>query len=171
MSDGRFLVEFYVCHPKDNSYNAANQRYWLEYHKRTSRYQLHQNYYLIKPTPNCATHIERLNVIPFRQWVTIHDPETYILGPFDFATIHGRKTKDRIDPKHWKQLIAHQSKFSNEIPSLKFTPHFSYHVNTPPYQTFHCDNVIKRIRAITELSYFLEEDHESLHFAMHASAL
>jgi hypothetical protein len=27
--DGRFLFEFYICHPADWQYNAINQRYWL----------------------------------------------------------------------------------------------------------------------------------------------
>ena len=29
-SDGRFLFEFYICHPSDWRYNAVNQRYWIQ---------------------------------------------------------------------------------------------------------------------------------------------
>ena len=32
MQDGKFLVEFYICHPDDKAFNGTNQRYWLEYH-------------------------------------------------------------------------------------------------------------------------------------------
>ena len=32
--DGRFLFEFYICHPADWRYNAVNQRYWLQFHGR-----------------------------------------------------------------------------------------------------------------------------------------
>ena len=32
MQDGRFLFEFYICHPDDWRYNSINQRYWLQYH-------------------------------------------------------------------------------------------------------------------------------------------
>jgi hypothetical protein len=32
LQDGRFLVEFYICHPADSQYNAVNQRFWLQYH-------------------------------------------------------------------------------------------------------------------------------------------
>jgi hypothetical protein len=30
--DGRFLIEFYICHPADWCYSAVNQRYWIQYH-------------------------------------------------------------------------------------------------------------------------------------------
>ena len=30
--DGRFLFEFYICHPADWRDNAVNQRYWLQLH-------------------------------------------------------------------------------------------------------------------------------------------
>ena len=32
LQDGKFLVEFYMCHPSDKFFDAPNQRYWLEYH-------------------------------------------------------------------------------------------------------------------------------------------
>jgi hypothetical protein len=33
--DGRFLFEFYICHPADWWYNAVNQHYWLQFHSRS----------------------------------------------------------------------------------------------------------------------------------------
>ena len=30
--DGRFLFEFYICHPTDWRYNAVNQHYWIQFH-------------------------------------------------------------------------------------------------------------------------------------------
>ena len=30
--DGRFLFNFYICHPADWRYNAVNQRYWIQFH-------------------------------------------------------------------------------------------------------------------------------------------
>jgi hypothetical protein len=32
LQDGRFLVEFYICHPSNSWYNAINQQFWLQYH-------------------------------------------------------------------------------------------------------------------------------------------
>jgi hypothetical protein len=32
LQDGRFLLEFFICHPSDSRVNAVNQRYWLQYH-------------------------------------------------------------------------------------------------------------------------------------------
>ena len=34
LSDGKFLVDFYILHPDDSNFNAPNQHYWLEYHPR-----------------------------------------------------------------------------------------------------------------------------------------
>ena len=28
LCDGRFLVDFYILHPEDKSFNAPDQRYW-----------------------------------------------------------------------------------------------------------------------------------------------
>ena len=32
LQDGKFLVDFYICHPTDRFFNAVNQCYWLENH-------------------------------------------------------------------------------------------------------------------------------------------
>ncbi len=31
LQDGRFLVEFHICHPSNSCYNAVNQRFWLQF--------------------------------------------------------------------------------------------------------------------------------------------
>ena len=32
LQDGRFLLNFFICHPSDSHLNAINQYYWLQYH-------------------------------------------------------------------------------------------------------------------------------------------
>ena len=32
LQDGRFFLNFFICHPSDSRVNAINQRYWLQYH-------------------------------------------------------------------------------------------------------------------------------------------
>ncbi len=32
LQDGRFLLNFFICHPSNLRINAINQRYWLQYH-------------------------------------------------------------------------------------------------------------------------------------------
>ncbi len=46
--DGRFLFEFYICHPADWQYNAINQGYWL---------QLHSTCNLASPCSTTDTHL------------------------------------------------------------------------------------------------------------------
>ena len=38
LTDGRFLVDFFILHPDDCRYNAVNQRYWMEYHTESTLY-------------------------------------------------------------------------------------------------------------------------------------
>ena len=52
--------------------------------------------------------------------------DTYICGPFEFAVINGRKTRDRISEDQWKLLVKHSDMFANEIPSLQL-PDYSVH--------------------------------------------
>ena len=52
LSDGRFLVDFYILHPEDKAYNATNQRYWLEYHKKETILLAEHatTYHLLRPS-------------------------------------------------------------------------------------------------------------------------
>jgi hypothetical protein len=54
--------------------------------------------------------------------------DTYIQGPFDFATVNGRKTRDRISQSDWDVLAMHSSMFHNPIPWFDL-PSYSIHVN------------------------------------------
>jgi hypothetical protein len=38
------------------------------------------------------------------------------MGPFDFATINNRKTRDRVPGPEWSQLQAQKIKFDNDVP-------------------------------------------------------
>ena len=54
---------------------------------------------------------------PFRQWVFLHFADTFIHGPFNFATINGRRTRDRVDAIDWAALRACAEMYSNPSPS------------------------------------------------------
>ena len=45
------------------------------------------------------------SLIPFEKWSYIGRENIFIHGPFNFATLNGRKTKDRISELDWKKLI------------------------------------------------------------------
>ncbi len=96
LQDGRFLVEFYVLHPADIRYNATNQRYWLQYsvHNGISNGQL--DAHLLTPSDSSEERAAKHNLHPIRAWVNLTHGDTYIHGPFDFATIRGRKSRDHV---------------------------------------------------------------------------
>ena len=126
--DGRFLVDFYTCHPADTYYNAINQRYWLEYHPilDTTNPSRNKHTHLIRPSAASPTYATAEGLRPFRQWVRLTNSDTYITGPFDFAVINNRKSRDRISRKHWTTLAGFKHLFSNNIPSLEL-PEYSVH--------------------------------------------
>ncbi len=52
LQDGRFLLNFFICHPGDSCVNAINQRYWLQYHTLSE---------LQSPLTTTDTHLIRLS--------------------------------------------------------------------------------------------------------------
>ena len=130
LQDGRFIVEFYTLHHDDVRFNASNQHYWLQYHNSsdiatpTSLTSTH----LIRPSDTSEAHATRLSLVPFRRWVNVTHSDTYIHGPFNFATAHGRQTHDRISTNDWDKISSHSSMFSNPLPSTEI-PSYSIHVD------------------------------------------
>ena len=128
LQDGKFLVEFYTCHPADKKFNAINQRYWLEYHPTQEVAAPYRDRcaHLIRPSSQSEAYAIAEGLRPFRQWVRLTNADTYIIGPFDFAVVNGRKTRDRISLDKWEALSKFTHLFSNEIPDLSL-PDYSIH--------------------------------------------
>ena len=128
LQDGQFLVEFYLLHPSDMRYNATNQCYWLQYSDRNGTCNDHLNAHLITPSDTSEDRAKRHNLRPIRCWVNLTHGDTYVHGPFDFATVRGRKTRDRIDQSSWDVLAYKSSMFSNPVPRCGL-PTYSIHVD------------------------------------------
>ena len=62
--------------------------------------------------------------------VTNKPREIYINGPFNFATLNGRKTKDRISEFDWNKLIQSNDKYDHHSPALT-DPCVSLYIDTP----------------------------------------
>ena len=63
--------------------------------------------------------------------------DTFIHGPFNFATINKRKSRDRISQTKWDILKSHCHLYHN--PLLHFdVPTYSVHVNAGAHTTFFC---------------------------------
>jgi hypothetical protein len=66
--DGRFLFEFYICHPADWGYNAINQRYWLQLHSMRDLASpcSTTDTHLVRPTDTSDSYVPRHKLMPFR---------------------------------------------------------------------------------------------------------
>jgi hypothetical protein len=113
MLDGRFLFEFYICHPSDWHYNAVNQRYWVQYHGQNDIMcpDLSLETHLICPSDTSVDYALCHNLLPFRKWLNITHSDTFIHGPFEFATVRGQKTRDHLSQDDWNFLLWHVSMF------------------------------------------------------------
>jgi hypothetical protein len=159
ITDGKFLVEYLIQHPDDAQFSAPNQRFWTEYHKTKGRFVVNHNYHLIKPISESPAYREQKNIVAYSQWTHIHHENTYIHGPFDFASINGRKTRDRISQHDWQILSDSRSKFDNEPPSLRQTTAYtySYHTNSQFHTIRQDESVTKRLHAMSMHNYFYED--------------
>lgn len=137
LHDGRFLADFYIRHPHDSHQHPTNQRWWLEYHPASTPARLHHgDYHIIRPDKNASTYARQNHLYPFCQWISFTDPLPYIHGPFNFATINGRQTRDRISNDDWKRLIAAKDKYDDPPPRLQDTRLFGIHFSRDYHSTF-----------------------------------
>jgi hypothetical protein len=137
MQTGKFLVDFYISHPADWRFNAVNQRFWLQYFKESD--VLHPDQasetHLVRPSPSSAGYAIRHHLVPARKYVQLLHEDTFIHGPFDFATVNNRKTRDRISKKNWQVLASFSHLFQNPLPSFD-VPTYSVHVDNGVHIVF-----------------------------------
>jgi hypothetical protein len=149
LQDGRFIVEFYIPHAGDIRYNCINKRFWLQYHTladSVAPIELAQTH-LVKPSDTSEQYARRKNLRPLRQWVNLTHKDTYIHGPFEFASINGRKTRDRVSLEDWKILVSNSTLYDNKPPELDL-PTYSIHVNRGVHCSFFSPALRKQLHAV-----------------------
>ena len=99
------------------------------------------NFHIIKPTESTHSYVKQKHLIPFREWIYIHHKDTFLHGPFDFATINGQKTKDHISSQDWSTLSQIKQKYDNSAPVTNLISTNAFHINTQ-YHTVHKDHAI-----------------------------
>jgi hypothetical protein len=136
--DGRFLFKFYICHPADWQYNAINQRYWLQLHSTRDLASpcSTTDTHLVRPMDTSDSYVTRHKLMPFRKWLNICHLDTYIHGPFYFASVRGRKTRDRVAQSDWDVLHRNSLMFNNPVPRFD-VPTYLVHCNCGAHVTFH----------------------------------
>ena len=126
-----------IGHPADCRFNAVNQRFWLQYFKESDLLHQDQSHeaHLIKPSSSSAAFAAKNNLVTARKYIHLLHEDTFIHGPFDFATVHNRKTRDRIGQADWEILASFSHMFQNPIPSF-LVPTYSIHVDNGIHYSF-----------------------------------
>ena len=136
--DGRYLVDFYISHPSDYRYNAINQRFWLQYHSRDDilANSTSANTHLLCPTDSSETYADRHKLLPLHKYINLTHTDTFIHGPFNFAVINKRKSRDRISQIEWDIFKSHCNLYHNPIPRF-VVPTYSVHVDAGAHTSFY----------------------------------
>ena len=119
LQDGKFIAKFYIQHTHDATFDWTSEWYWLEYHKSDRVKRLSEQYYLLPPTGISLKQASYKNLVPYCEFVNITDPAILIHGPFEFAKLNGRKTRDRIDIIDWNILRSEHTKFDDSPPIFR----------------------------------------------------
>ena len=85
---------------------------------------------------------------PYRDWINLFDDDVFLLGPFDFASFNGRRSKDRIDASLWASLSEQTSKFENTVPSWSTSEHLVYYVDTQHHSSHSNESISQSISNI-----------------------
>ncbi len=124
--------------PSDWHYNAVNQSYWIQLHGQEDMMcpDLSTDTHLICLSETSYDYALRHKLCPFRKWLNITHLDTYIHGPFEFASVWGRKTRDCVSEDDWDILRQHSSMFQNTIPCFN-VPTYLIHVDRGAHVTYH----------------------------------
>jgi hypothetical protein len=115
----RFLVDFYIEHHRDGALDIRDRRFWLEYYRYNAHKTILTRYRIVQPSQFSERTAMNKDLVPYREWINLSDPTVSLLGPFDYATINNRKTRDRVPGPQWSQLQAQKTKFDNGAPVFR----------------------------------------------------
>ncbi len=135
LKDGRYAIDFYITHPSNLKFNTINHSFWIQYHCRDDLLgaSSSSDTHLIHPSD---TSEDRHKLLSFHWFLNLTHSDTYIHGPFDFATVNGRKSRNQICQADWDVLLSRASMFHKPLPSSE-VPTYSIHVNPCAHVTFH----------------------------------
>ncbi len=138
LQDGRFLLNFFIFHPSNSRINAINQCYWLQYHTLSKLQSplTTTDTHLICPTDTLVDYAQYHKLCPFQKWLNLAHLDTFIHGPFDFASVHGWKTQDPVSQADWDVLKLHLDMFHNPFPHFN-VPSYSIHIDWGMHVWFH----------------------------------
>jgi hypothetical protein len=119
---------------------------WLQYHIDSK---------LQSPLSTTDTHLVRTSdtlvdyanchkLSAFRRWVNLTHEDTFIHNPFDFSSVNGRKTQDRVSQTDWDVLKSHCHMFHKPLPRFD-VPSYSIHVDCGAHVLFHDATITRQL--------------------------
>jgi hypothetical protein len=163
LQDGKFIMNFLIEHPKDSSIPFQFKRLWLEYHKILSPKKLHSQFHIIQPSDISQKLAIKQDSTPYREWVNLKDESIIIHGPFNFAIINNRQTRDRISIRDWEILIQSNHKYHNNPPVLNHNAIQSIYWNEPIQSSHSNPSVENRINIfVNNLVYKIDDSLHSM---------
>ncbi len=91
---------------------------------------------LIRPSNTLEAYPKCHRLLYFHCFVHPTHSDTYIHGPFDFATVHSRKSCNPVCSVDWDILRSFTDMFHDPIPLVEVLT-FSVHVNACTHTMFH----------------------------------
>jgi hypothetical protein len=82
------------------------------------------------------SYVARHKLMPFKKWLNIRHLDTYIHGPFKFASICGCKTWDHVAQPDWDVLHWNKLMFNNPVPCFD-VPTYLVYCNRGAHVAFH----------------------------------
>jgi hypothetical protein len=116
----------------------VNQHFWLQYHTISELQSplSSTDTHLIRPCDSSDDFATCHKLLPFQKWLNLTHQDMFIHGLFDFASINGRKTQDRISQSDWDILKTHCNMFHNPLPCFDI-PSYSIHVDRRAHVSYH----------------------------------
>jgi hypothetical protein len=151
LNNGRYAVDFYNSHPSNFKYNAINQRFWLQYYSTDdlSGPCSSSNTHLICPSDTSKAYAKRHKLHLFHRFLNLTHTDLYIHGPFNFATVNGRKSRDCICNANWDILWSNTNMFHNLLPPSA-VPTYSVHIDYCTYTTFHGTRYLRNVCSLPQ---------------------
>jgi hypothetical protein len=82
------------------------------------------DYHIIQPSQYSKGTAKSKQLVPYREWIHIDgnaiamQGPLAIHGPFNFAKLKNRQTRDRVSAKDWLILSELQSLYQNQAPAI-----------------------------------------------------
>ena len=113
METGKFLCKYYISHRLIGCSTRLISAFGFKISRKLicSTHQIslkpHETH-LVKPSSSSRVYAIKNNLLIAKEYIQMLPKDTFIHGPFNFATVHNRKTRDCIRQVEWRKQIPRE---------------------------------------------------------------